>query len=367
MIIKELRLRNFRNFDNCHISFNPNINIITGLNGQGKTNLLESLVFLSTTKSHRVNEDQKMIKIGTEFSNIDCLFNDGIDYRIGAVIHQKGKSLLINKQYISKTSEFIGLLNVILFSPSDINIFDDSPRIRRKLINLEINKVNKKYIDSLNNYQKLLKERNVTLKSNKIDSVYLNILEDQMINHQIVILKERNKLIKIINKNINLYFQKIIGEDITIEVEYLSCVNYEEENLSKLLKDMYISNFEKDRFTQVTNSGIHRDDLLFKMNGQDVNDYASQGQRRVVVMAFKLSLIDYIKSITNKPPILLLDDVLSELDINKQRNLLSCIDNDIQTIITTSVLSNSLKTLNKQLNIQVIKEGKIQENKEVTK
>ena len=359
MIIKELKLRNFRNFKNCHISFIPNINIITGLNGQGKTNLLESLVFLSTTKSHRVNEDQKMIKINTEFSNIDCLYNDGIDYKIGAVIHQKGKSLLINKQYISKSSEFIGLLNVILFSPSDINIFNDSPRVRRKLMDLEITKVNKKYVNCLNNYQKLLKERNITLKNEKIDSIYLNTLEDQMIENQKYIIEERIKFIENINENINKYFKKINGEDLNIEIEYLSCVDCNEKNLDELLKDMYISNFERDRYTQLTNSGIHRDDLLFKIDNQNVNDYASQGQRRVVIMSFKLSLIEYIKKVTKKIPVLLLDDVLSELDIKRQTNLLNCIEDEIQTIITTSVLSNNLRNLNKNINIKEIKDGKI--------
>ena len=122
MIVKEIRLRNYRNFDKFHIAFNPKMNVITGQNGQGKTNLLESLIFLSTTHSHRIQDDQKLIQTGKELANIDCLYFDEIEYRIGSVIYQKGKSLLLNKQPISKSSDFIGLLNVILFSPSDINI-----------------------------------------------------------------------------------------------------------------------------------------------------------------------------------------------------------------------------------------------------
>ncbi|NLC97008.1 MAG: DNA replication/repair protein RecF [Erysipelotrichaceae bacterium] len=368
MIIKELRLRNFRNFKNIHITLNPKMNVITGNNGQGKTNLLESLVFLSTTKSHRINDDKKLIMIGEDLANIDCLYNDNIDKRISAVIHQKGKTLLINKNPVQKSSEFVGLLNVILFSPSDINIFNEAPRERRKVINLEITKVSKKYIDSLNKYHKLLKERNLALKRENIDNIYLNILENQLIDNQIIIINERNNFIKIINENINKYFKKLINDDLKINIEYQSCIKINDElKMKKDLKDMYINNFEKDKYNQLTNYGVHKDDILFKINDLNVNDFASQGQRRLVVMAFKLSLKDYIIKKTGKIPILLLDDVLSELDVNKQTNLLNCIDDNIQTIITTSVLSNSLKIINKELNIQTIESGNIIKNKEVIK
>lgn len=360
MIVKEIRLRNYRNFDKFHIAFNPKMNVITGQNGQGKTNLLESLIFLSTTHSHRIQDDQKLIQTGKELANIDCLYFDEIEYRIGSVIYQKGKSLLLNKQPISKSSDFIGLLNVILFSPSDINIFEQSPRERRKLINLEITKVNKRYLNSLNNYQKLLKERNLSFKREKIDMVYLNVIEDKMIENQLVILNERYKFVSIINSKINDYLKKLMDTDVNIFVEYVGCVKDDEDEIKKEnLKNMYKQNFDKDRFNQMTNMGIHRDDLMFWINGENVNDVASQGQRRLVIMALKLSLINYIKEKTGKTPILLLDDVLSELDIDKQRNLLNCIDENIQTIITTSVLSESLSSLNKNLNIQTINAGKL--------
>lgn len=360
MIVKEIRLRNYRNFDKFHIAFNPKMNVITGQNGQGKTNLLESLIFLSTTHSHRIQDDQKLIQAGKELANIDCLYFDEIEYRIGSVIYQKGKSLLLNKQPVSKSSDFIGLLNVILFSPSDINIFEQSPRERRKLINLEITKVNKRYLNSLNNYQKLLKERNLSFKREKIDMVYLNVIEDKMIENQLVILNERYKFVSIINSKINDYLKKLMDTDVNIFVEYVGCVKDDEDEIKKEnLKNMYKQNFDKDRFNQMTNMGIHRDDLMFWINGENVNDVASQGQRRLVIMALKLSLINYIKEKTGKTPILLLDDVLSELDIDKQRNLLNCIDENIQTIITTSVLSESLSSLNKNLNIQTINAGKL--------
>ena len=360
MIVKEIRLRNYRNFDKFHIVFNPKMNVITGQNGQGKTNLLESLIFLSTTHSHRIQDDQKLIQTGKELANIDCLYFDEIEYRIGSVIYQKGKSLLLNKQPVSKSSDFIGLLNVILFSPSDINIFEQSPRERRKLINLEITKVNKRYLNSLNNYQKLLKERNLSFKREKIDMVYLNVIEDKMIENQLVILNERYKFVSIINSKINDYLKKLMDTDVNIFVEYVGCVKDDEDEIKKEnLKNMYKQNFDKDRFNQMTNMGIHRDDLMFWINGENVNDVASQGQRRLVIMALKLSLINYIKEKTGKTPILLLDDVLSELDIDKQRNLLNCIDENIQTIITTSVLSESLSSLNKNLNIQTINAGKL--------
>lgn len=358
MIIKQIKLRNFRNFENCNVYFNENLNILTGLNGQGKTNLLESIVFLSTTHSHRLNEEIKLIMHNKELSNIECIYKDDIEYNIGAIIHQKGKTLLKNKQIVSKSSDFIGLLNVILFSPSDINIFDDSPKERRKLINLEITKVNKKYLYSLNKYQKLLKERNILLKSNKIDEIYLETINEQLIENQIVILEERYKFVEIINEYISIYFKKLVNDDINLKLEYIGCVK-NDDNIKENLNKMYKLSYEKDRITQNTNYGIHRDDIIFKMNDENVNDIASQGQRRLVVMALKLSLIDYIKFKINKIPVLLLDDVLSELDINKQQNLLKCINDNIQTIITTSVIHESLKKLNRNLNIQNINSGKI--------
>ena len=358
MIIKELKLRNYRNFEKCHIFFNENLNILTGLNGQGKTNLLESLIFLSTTHSHRLNDDQKLIMFNKELCNIECIYKDNIDLNIGAIIHQKGKTLLINKQPVLKSSEFIGLLNVILFSPSDINIFDNSPKERRKLINLEITKVSKKYLDSLNNYQKLLKERNILLKNISIDNILLSTLEDKLIENQIIILNERYKFTEIINSKINQYFNKLIDDNYDLKIEYSGCVK-NDSNIKENLKIMYKSSFEKDKFTQITNYGIHRDDIVFKINDENVNDVASQGQRRLVVIALKLALIDYIKTKINKIPILLLDDVLSELDVSKQINLLDCLDENIQTIITTSVIHDSLKNVKNKLNIQIIDSGKI--------
>lgn len=347
MKIKNIKLRNFRNYSNLYVEFNPNINIIVGNNAQGKTNLLESILYLSTTRSHRVNQDQIMIKENEKFANIECELISTINKKIQIVIHENGKSLFVQGKQILKSSEFIGIINAVLFSPRDIDIFEDSPRIRRKLMDIEIGKINKQYMISLNNYSKLLKDRNNLLKNNSSDKVLFESIEKQMIDNQITIINFRRKFISVINQIINNYYQKLSCTNDVVKVNYECCIEKEEVlEIINEFKSKYDKNFERDLFLKSTSFGIHRDDLTFKLNDKDVSSFASQGQRRMVILAFKLSLIDYIKSLINDYPILLLDDVLSELDDTRKNKLFEVIPSNIQTIITTTNLINNLDNLN---------------------
>lgn len=358
MIIEKLKLKNFRNLKDIELYFSKSMNIIIGLNGQGKTNLLESIFLLSTTSSFRINDEKKCIHYDESFARIDCTYNDNISHQMGFVLHQKGKNLFYDGEPILKSSNFIGLLNVILFSPSDIHIFETSPKNRRKLVDVEITKVNKKYLNALVNYQKVLKERNLLLKSKKDDPVYHDILISKMVEYQNIILKFRNHFVQFMNEILTYYYQLLSGQQNKIQMIYESCVLIN-ENSENLLKEMLENAFEKDKILQITTCGIHRDDFYFKMDDKNVNDIASQGQRRLVMLSFKLGLIHYIEKMIHKKPILLLDDIFSELDIEKQQNLLNCISDDIQTIITTCTSDLFLKKDHKVIKI---KDGKLMED-----
>lgn len=330
MIVKNISLRNYRNYEKIDISFDEKINYFIGNNGQGKTNLLEAILFLSLTKSHRINDDKKLIKYNSPFTKITSLINDEEDKKMEVIIHQSGKSLSINNIQINKVSDFIGKLNVILFSPDDLFLFNDQPRERRKVIDQEISKINQKYLLTLNKYKNLIKDKNNLLKNKEIDINYLDVLNEQLINESKIIINERKKIIEVLNKNIKRIYKLLSNEDKDIFIEYKCCV--EDGNLRRL----YEETKQKEIDYRVASVGPHREDYLFLMDNEPLINIASQGQKRMVVLAFKLSLINYIYQQTNKYPVLLLDDVLSELDKNHRERLINLLKDKNQCIITTT-------------------------------
>lgn len=342
MYIKNIQLRNFRNYENAYIEFNPSINLITGANAQGKTNLLESLVYLSLTRSHRIVDDKKLIRNDEMFAGIDCNFVDTDEKDIEVIIHPNGKTLMIHKSPLKKSSEFIGLLNVVLFSPDDLRIFNDQPKERRRVMNQEITKVSTKYLLSLNQFQMYLKDRNALLKSEKIDLNYLDILDEQMSKVEAQIIRERRKFIEVIQSVISKIYQELSGSEIKLEVMYKTFIEDTEELEEKIL-EIHRESRQKDMEYHITKVGIHLDDLIFKMDDQNLIYFASQGQKRMVMLSFKLALLNYIKLMTKKQPILLLDDVLSELDYSRQKKLLQMVQLDFQCIITTTEIPDFLK------------------------
>lgn len=367
MYIEKIKLRNFRNYQQIILDFQPGINVLLGNNAQGKTNLLESMFFLSTTRSHRVNDDKQMIRSNELFCNIECTLNDdGFSKRLAGVIHDSGKTLMISQNPVKKASEFIGLLNTVLFSPTDLELFESSPKTRRKFMDVEIGKISKTYMQNLSLYLKLLKERNNYLKSNKEDYTYLEVLNSQMIECQLILIKRRNELVEFFNKNITKYYQKLSHGQNILQIKYVSVVNCwdEDEKIRNDLESMYSKNQEKDRILQMTTSGIHRDDLLFVIDQKEVSSYASQGQRRLIILSLKLALIDFIKLKTNKYPVLLLDDVLSELDVEKRINLFQLLPDHIQTIITTTDINDLMNLISSSTLIYFVEQGTVSKWKE---
>ena len=325
MHVQEIRLRDFRNYSNYQIDFDPGINLIIGENGIGKSNILESIIFISNTKSYRTYKDEDMIKNDSEYSRIE-LDSDNGKYKI--VLNKSGKTLYINDQIYKRASDYIGKLNAILFKPGDIELFNQSPKERRRLLDIEIGKVSKNYLYSMSKYIKLLKDKNKLLKEEKIDEVYLNLIDESLAPEMAMIIKERIKFFEIINKYINDIYQNISGSKEEIKLIYKPCSSEIDvlENIKK--------NRERDIYYRYCNYGCHHEDYSFLMNNHEITSYASQGQKRMTLISFKLALIKYIEELTNLKPILLLDDVFSELDNVNSKRLLNSLPKDIQVIIT---------------------------------
>ena len=342
MIVRSLKLRNFRNYESLSIVLNPNMNWITGDNAQGKTNLLESLVYLSLTRSFRINDDRKMIRSGCEFADVSCLLEAENEIALRAVIHSGGKTLSLNRFPVTKTSEFIGILNTVLFSPDDLGIFLDAPAARRKLLDQEITKVSSGYLFALRKYRSLLKDRNTLLKKQDPDRAYLDVLEERMREESSLIIRERREFIASINTRIKELYRKLSGEQSSLSIQYLCCIREMEEEAG--LKALYENSRQKDIELHMTTGGVHREDIVFALDGENVIYTASQGQKRMIMLAMKLAFIPYIEEKRGSRAVLLLDDVLSELDEERQRRLIGLIRNVGQCVITGTQMPGFLRS-----------------------
>lgn len=340
MLVKDIHLTNYRNYTNASFNLEPTLNIIIGDNGIGKTNILESIVVVSNTKSFRTVKDQELIQKEKDYARIE-INSDNNNYKV--VVNQNGKSLFINNNSINKTSEFIGKLNAVLFKPSDLELFNTSPKERRRLLDVELGKISKIYLDSLFTYSKLLKDKNHLLKENKIDETYLNLLDEQMLPCMKIIIQEREKLFEKLNSIITSIYQKLSGTDTNIQIVYEKCSEIEN------LKNECEKSKEKDKLYHYATFGPHHDDYYFNFNGYELNSIASQGQKRMVFISLKLALISYIKEVIQENPIILLDDVLSELDIENRNRLLNILPSDAQIIITDTDLKGIQTNTNYKL------------------
>lgn len=360
MILKKLKLRNFRNIEHCEIILDSGINIFLGNNGQGKTNCVESVMFSSTTRSFRVQNDTALIRHECPFASIECTVEDeGKKIVLSSVIHSKGKSLFVSSKQVPKASDFIGKLNVILFSPNDLELFNVSPKERRKLMDIEIGKISMKYNAALSNYQKCLKERNNALKM-ECDEFLLSSLEAQMIDAQIQIIESRKVFVEFLNQRLSFKMKQLCDEKLDLKVKYKSWIDISDKSQFKdLMIKKYDDTRERDLIMKVTGNGIHRDDIEFTMKGFPLHEIASQGQKRMVLLAIKLCLIDFVKMTKKTYPVLILDDVLSELDQHNRIRLFQVLDQSVQTLITTTDLDEIHGSVVKSPKIFKVNQGKI--------
>ena len=347
------------------------INIIYGNNAQGKTNLLESIYVLGLTKSHRSFIDNSLINNESDYLTIEGIVNDkNLDNKLNIYIDNKTKVLKYNSNSIKKVSDYISLINIIIFSPDDLEIIKGSPQIRRKYLNLELSQLYSNYFILINEYNKILKLRNEYLKKiNKkisIDKNYISILTGYLIDKSIMIYKMRNKYINKINEHCAHIFKDIMGLE-GFSIKYAKSIEFDLNmpNLKEYLTEEYNKKLDYDIKLCSTSIGPHKDDIEFYLGDKNLKFYGSQGQQRVAVLALKLSEIEIFKKYKETTPILLLDDIFSELDDNKKNNLLKYISRDIQTIITTTDLNNLDKKLIKKSKLFNINNGNIIKIKEV--
>jgi len=342
MIIKSLELADFRNYESLNIEFSSGTNILYGDNAQGKTNILEAIYLSATTKSHKGSKDKEIIRFGKEEGHIRTILEkDYAEYRVDMHLRKsKSKGIAIDGQKIKKASDLVGKLNVVFFSPEDLSIIKNGPSERRRFMDMELCQLDQIYLNNLAKYNKLLVERNKVLKNlydHPENSVLLDVQDKQLIEYGSVIIRTRDKFIKELNEIIGPIHEKLTGGREKLSIFYEPNVNLDNfENKQNQSR-------EKDKILKQTTVGPHKDDFSFIVKSEnnqeaiDIRKFGSQGQQRTASLSLKLSEIEIVKRSKKENPVLLLDDVLSELDSNRQNYLLNTIG-DIQTIITCTGL-----------------------------
>ena len=376
MKIKSLKLLYFRNYLSTNIEVHPSLNVLVGNNANGKTNIIESIFCLALGKSYRTKSDSECIMFGETATAMSCVVNKNdreLDIMLG--INNKGKSAKIAGIKKTKLTDFVGELNVVLFSPEDLQIVKGSPALRREFMNREFYQFSRIYHKYYLMYQHLLKQRNSYLKDmrknpkDEMSLAYLETLTSQLAKVALYITKERVSFVQDISKLTYKNMLNISNGQETLKIKYKSSVldalniaeindeSFTEENLTKV---MMKKSFD-DIMRGSTKIGPQHDDLEFYINDLDAKMYASQGQQRSIVLSLKLAEINYLKEKTGTYPVLLLDDVLSELDKNRQLKLLDAINENVQTFITTPSISDIKEDLLKKAKVFKIEDGNISE------
>lgn len=341
MIIKSIELSNFRNYENLSIQFDSGTNILYGDNAQGKTNILEAAYLSGTTKSHKSSKDKEMIRFDCEEAHIRTLVEKNEkEYQIDMHLRSRGsKGVAVNKIPIKKAGELFGILNIVFFSPEDLNIIKEGPAERRRFLDSELCQLDKLYLSDLVKYNKILNQRNKLLKDISFRPDLMETLpvwDAQLVETGKRIIQRRKIFIEELNEIIGGIHSNISGGREHLILKY-------EPNIDDIFfGDELIKAKQKDLKLCQTTVGPHRDDMLFSVNGIDIRKFGSQGQQRTSALSLKLSEIEIVKTSIHNTPVLLLDDVLSELDSNRQNFLLNSIS-DIQTIITCTGLEEFVK------------------------
>lgn len=363
MILKDIHLGNFRNYDSLDLQFHPKLNVFIGRNAQGKTNLLESIYFLALAKSHRTSRDKELI----QFDKEEAYVNGNIETSYSRLplsisVSKKGKRAKVNHMEVSKLSQYIGHLNTVLFAPEDLNIVKGSPQVRRKFINMECGQISKVYLSTLSDYQKVLNQKSQYLKSRNVDRVMIDVLNEQLAKHASVIIYKRQHFIETIEKFARKIHEDISNSKESLTIKYNSNIKYKstnEKELEQEIKAVLDDSLEKEIDRMQTMIGPHRDDISFHINGFDVQTYGSQGQQRTTALSVKLAELDLIYDEVGEYPVLLLDDVLSELDETRQSHLLTSIRDRVQTFVTTTSISDINHAIMNDMSSFNIDSGKV--------
>lgn len=339
MLIKNIKLENFRNYDTLNLDFSSGINLIYGNNGQGKTNIVEAIYMYAVAKSHRVLKDKDLIKYDMPYAKTEMSFcNFERDYNAKFILYpDKKRDIFVNDIKTVKNSDLIGKFNAVLFSPEDFGIIKNGPSERRRFTDIAISQVKPSYFLRLVEYQKILKMKNKILKENP--SLYegmIDIYNEKLAENAAHVIYFRKKFYDYASSVCQEFHNNITLNTDKFEIIYEPCVKPAE--ISKMTESIYENLCkvkQKEFYERVSVFGPHREDVTFKINGNKVREFASQGQQRTVILIMKLIQADYIKNITGEYPVLLLDDVLSELDKDRRKYILNGIK-DKQVIITAT-------------------------------
>ncbi len=338
MFVESLALENYRNYQHLSIQFSPGINIFYGDNAQGKTNILEAMYMCATTKSHRGSKDREMLRFGADDAHMRLILSrDNVGHKIDMHLKKnKAKGIAIDGIPIRKSGELFGLIHMICFSPEDLSMIKNGPGERRRFLDMELCQLNRVYLHDIANYNKIVNQRNNLLKQIGFDFSLkdtLDIWDMQMVNYGKRVIEARTAFIQKLNERVGPIHARLTGNKEQLVIVYQP--NVSGDDFERHLAERR----ETDIRMKMSGTGPHRDDFLFMVQGIDIRKFGSQGQQRTAALSLKLAEIELVRQIIHDQPVLLLDDVLSELDSSRQNYLLECIK-DIQTVITCTGLDD---------------------------
>jgi len=357
MIIKSIELADYRNYDSLIMQFDRGTNILYGDNAQGKTNILEAIFVMATTKSHKGSKDKEIVNFDKEEGHIRAyLEKEGVQTRIDMHLRKnKSKGIAIDGQKIKKAADLLGLCNVVFFSPEDLGIIKNGPAERRHFVDMELCQLDGFYLYNLNHYNKIVNQRNKLLKDMYLNpdlKETLSIWDMQLVSFGSKIIERRNLFVEQLNEIIFDIHKKLSGDKEEIRIHYEPDVKLSE------FEDKLRNSQDRDMRSKMTSGGPNGDDFSFMVGDVDIRKYGSQGQQRTAALSLKLSEIELVKKITRDTPVLLLDDVLSELDSNRRNFLLDSIG-DIQTIITCTGLEEFVNHRFEMNKVYEVSQGKV--------
>ena len=368
MRIRRLKLTNFRNYSNLEIDFHKNVNIFIGDNGKGKTNILESIYVLSLTKSNRYGVEENLIKFDEEIAKLEGIVRkDDLIKKQEIYLTKKKKQIFINNKEMRRIRDYISNFCVISFTPEDLEIVKGSPNVRRNMINIDISQLHNNYISYLNEFNQIVKIRNEYLKKMNVDGNsdvrYLDVVNTSMVEKGIKIYQYRYDFFKKINELLPKIFKKLSGLD-NLMIKYetnFDLGEFELEKVKKNYESKLNKNFKVELMQGVTLVGPHRDDFSFDLSGINMKEFSSQGQQRLAIIALKIAEIYLYKEETGEYPVLLLDDIFSEIDTKKRNKIVSFLLKDIQSIITTTDINDIDEDLVKNATIFKVNNNKVTE------
>jgi DNA replication and repair protein RecF len=369
LFLEFIKVKQFRNYPEVAIELDPSVNVLIGENAQGKTNMLEAIYVLAMAKSHRTPHDKELIQWGESYAKIEGRVskNSG-SIPLELTISGKGKKAKANHLERKRLSQYIGLCNVVMFAPEDLQLVKGSPSLRRRFLDIEIGQIQPVYLHSLSQYQKVLQQRNALLKQPNRSTPSLlamfDILTEQLIEFGAELIERRYRFINRLRDWANQIHQSITNGREHLNIRYCSSVSEVSEDMDlSRIKEVLVTAFERIKGKELdrglTLIGPHRDDLEFYVNEKNVQTFGSQGQQRTTALSLKLAEIELIASEVGEYPLLLLDDVLSELDDLRQTHLLSTFKEKVQTIVTTTNVSGIDHEMLKDARSFHVKEGTI--------